>query len=101
VAVRAEHGLAGLAEPLQMHLVAYAVAGLGEVDAYLEASVWRTCGRQVLKAVLSVLGRHTHGNSVHTGTPMASATVRHGAGRVLRDGLVYPDVDFLALNRLT
>jgi hypothetical protein len=101
VAVAAQERGAGHAEPLQVDLVADAVAGPGEDQA-------EPLGRGLEVAmVVGVLEAHLHGVVVHVGHGEVRADpvqahgleleVGHGAGGVLGEGLVDPDPDLPAL----
>ena len=92
MAVRTDEGLAGLAETLQMHLMADAVAGAGEIHAVL-------CGDGLqIAVVIAVLKAALEGVVIDVGdahfrfhsgnTHGLEFQIGHGAGGVLRQGLV-------------
>ena len=100
MAVRTDEGLAGLAEALQMHLMADAVAGAGEIHAVL-------CGDGLqIAVVVAVLKAALEGVVIDVGdahfrfhsgnTHGLEFQIGHGAGGVLRQGLVDAQRDLAA-----
>ena len=97
MAVGAQKRLAALAEALEMHLMAYTVAGTREHDAL-------RCGDGLqIAMVVRVLETDLYGIVVHIADrklvahPLKSdrfeLEIRHRARGVLRERLVYPDSD--------
>ena len=100
VGVGADEGLAGLAEPLQMELVADAVAGAGEPDAVLcrhglEVLVVVGVHEAALQCVVIHIGDGEFG--FHLGDAHGlEFQIGHGAGGILGQGLVDFQGDFAA-----
>ena len=97
MAVAAQQGQSRYAKALQVHLVADAVAGLGAEDAVLLRDALDVLMViRVLKAGLQGVMVNI-GNTLHRPDPADphgfKLQVGHGAGGVLRQGLVDPDGD--------
>ena len=100
VAVRADERLARLAEALQMHLMADAVAGAGEAHAVfarhgLDKAVVVGIFKAALEGVVVDIGHGkfgAHARNVHG----FQGEVGHGAGGVLRERLVDAQADLRA-----
>ena len=102
--VGADEGLAGLAEPLQMYLMADAVAGTGEVNAVLSGdSLQVTVIVAVFKAALQGVVVHI-GNAQFGFDPGDTHGLKlqicHGAGGVLGQGLVDPQSNLAARSHI-
>ena len=99
VAVGADEGLARLAEPLQVHLMADTIAGTGEPDAVLG------CHRLQIPVVVRIFKAALQGVVVHIGHAQLSFylgnphgfkfQIGHGAGGILGQGLVNPQGNLL------
>ena len=102
MAVRPDEGFTGNAEPLQMHLMADAVAGAGKIQAVLFAyrldiamvvGVFKAGLQGIVIDIrdrsLGLYARHAHGFKFQ---------VSHGTGGVLCQGLVDLQTDFAAGN---
>ena len=104
MAVRADEGLARLTEPLQMHLVADAVAGAGEVDTVLAAH------RLDVAVVVGVLKARLQGVVVDIGNRQLGAhagdadgfkfKISHGSRGVLCQCLVNAKGNLVSGNHL-
>ena len=100
MAVRADQRFAGDAEPLQMHLMADAVAGAGEVQPVLFAyglDIPMVVG--VFKTGLQCVVVNISDGALRADTGHAHGfkfKIRHGAGGILCQGLVNAQSDLLS-----